>query len=78
MMYKVWHGDVPNYISSVFKKACVRYNSTKFLLPSARIDLYKSSLAFSGASTWNSLAPLQKDSQSLSSFKRQLFDMLLK
>ena len=78
MMYKVWHEEVPTYISSLFKKACARYNSDNFLLPFSRIDLYQRSLAFSGASTWNSLSSIQKNSQSLNSFKKHLFDMLIK
>ena len=48
MMYKVRHGGVPNYISSLFKRPCARYNSNNFLIPSARIDMYQRSLAFAG------------------------------
>ena len=78
LMYKTFHGDVPKYLSSLFRKAPSRYNSLNFILPYARIDLYQNSLAFSGASTWNSLPANIKDSSSLVTFKKKVFEMLVK
>ena len=39
-MYKVWHDSVPSYLSSLFRKASVRYHSTNFILPFTRLDLF--------------------------------------
>ena len=76
LMYKIFHGDVPNYLSSLFRKAPSRYNSLNYILPYAKIDLYQRSLAFAGASIWNSLPSHIKDSNSLVSLKKNVFAML--
>ena len=76
-MYKVWHGEIPNYIASTFRKATTRYHSSNFILPFTRIDLFKRSLVFSGASTWNALPPSVRDCKSLKSFKNNLFQHLV-
>ena len=75
-IYIVYHNVVPRYISSLFRKAPSRHKSMNFILPPTRIDLVKSSLAFSGASVWNSLSPLTKNCASLGSFKVNLYKEL--
>lgn len=77
LMYKVHHSEVPGYISCLFQKAPERYSSQNYVLPKPRIDLYKTSLAFSGAATWNSLPDTIKGAISLKSFKNALFDTLV-
>eukprot|EP00916_Digyalum_oweni_P021124 GHVL01035111.1.p1 GENE.GHVL01035111.1~~GHVL01035111.1.p1 ORF type:complete len:105 (-),score=6.93 GHVL01035111.1:613-927(-) len=46
---KILNDDCPKYLQSHFKHATKRYGSQKIIPPIPRIDLYKSSLAFSGA-----------------------------
>ena len=76
-MFKVFHGNAPNYLLCSFKKASSdRFKN--FIPPLARIDLVQNSFAFSGATTWNSLSPKIKKSRSLKSFKNSLMDSLLK
>ena len=77
-MYKVWHDSVPSYLSSIFRKASERYHSTNFILPFTRLDLFKRSLAFSGASTWNALPVQIRNNQSLNSFKTNLVNSLFR
>ena len=61
----------PTYITGLLNKRH-RYNSMNYLLPHARLDLYKTSFAFSGAHLWNSLPPHLKVCSSLSTFKIKL------
>ena len=75
-MFKVWCGDVPNYLTSAFRKATTRYHSSNFILPLTRIDLFKRSLIFSGAFTWNALPTSIKGCKSLKSFKNQVYQYL--
>ena len=75
-MYKVFHCNAPQYLQSLFKRAPSRYNSQNFILPRVRIDLFKRSLAFDGASIWNSLSANIKDSRSLPTFKKKVINML--
>ena len=75
-MYKVYCNKVPQSISSLFRKAPTRLKSMNFNLPRTRIDLVKSSFAFSGASVWNSLSLATKNSPSLKSFKKNLYNEL--
>ncbi|WP_419626843.1 hypothetical protein, partial [Thiolapillus sp.] len=56
MMFKVRNGKSPEYIRSLFTRSSSRYGSNNFIPPRPRIDLYKTSLAFSGSSVWNSLS----------------------
>lgn len=74
-MFKVFHGNVPSYLTSSFKKAASDRFSN-FIPPLARIDLVQNSFAFSGATTWNSLSPKVKKSRSLKSFKNNLIEFL--
>ena len=72
LMFKVFHGKTPNYISSMFQKSYSKYRSMNFLIPNARLDICQSSLSFMGASLWNKLPETIKSSKSLTTFKRKL------
>ena len=76
-MFKCVNDLAPINLTSMFSSKNER-DQTKLYVPLPRIDLFKSSLKFSGASLWNSL-PLQiQQSSSLNSFRRNYFDYLLK
>ena len=70
LVYKVKHGLAPKYIERLLTSSDNRYGSNKFILPKTRIDLFKTSFAFSGASVWNTLPVNVQSSGSLCSFKR--------
>ena len=57
IMNKINSGTAPLTLCNQFTKIETR-NSSKFLTPIPRIDLYKSSLLYSGSVLWNSL-PLE-------------------
>ena len=69
LVFKVKNGLAPAYMERLLVKANGKYEFGNFILPRTRIDLYKSSFAFSGASVWNSLPAKVKSSQALSTFK---------
>ena len=76
IMYKVWNGDIPSYLTTAFRKGTARYHSSNFILPLTRIDLFKRSLMFSGASIWNTLPSYVKDCKSLKSFRNNVYQYL--
>ena len=49
VIYKIINNLLPPYMTKLCQKACCRYGSTNLMVPSTRIDLYKTSLSFSGA-----------------------------
>ena len=61
----------PDYVTNLLISS-YRNNSTNYLLPPARIDLFKTSFSFSGALLWNSLPPDLKLCCSCSNFKTKL------
>jgi hypothetical protein len=69
LVFKVKNGLAPAYMERLLVKANDKYDSGNFLLPRTRIDMYKSSSAFSRTSVWNSLPANVKSSQTLSTFK---------
>ena len=72
MMFKVRNGKTPEYIRSLFTRSSSRYGPNNFIPPRPRIDLYKTSLAFSGSSVWNSLPLSLKHLRTIRCFKRHL------
>ena len=72
MMFKVRNGKTPEYIRSLFTRSSSSYGSNDFIPPRPRIDLYKTSLAFSGSSVWNSLPLSLKNLRTIRCFKRHL------
>ena len=78
VMHKVHKSQVPNYLSGLFSASPSPYCSPRNSLntPRPRIDIFKGSISYSGATFWNSLPPQVKNSSSVSSFKAQLFKHL--
>ena len=58
----------PSYIISLFTESSNRTN--RYVLPKPRIDLYKTSLSFSGSTCWKSLPEAIKTVGTIKSFKR--------
>ena len=69
-MYKILSGSVPKTLQSKFRMNN-RY-PTKLQLPIPRIDLFKSSLLYSGSLLWNNLPPNLTSSQSRHVFKKHM------
>ena len=67
-MFKVNRRMTPSYIISLFSESNNRTN--RYVLPKPRIDLYKTSLSFSGSTCWNSLPVAIKTVGTIKSFKR--------
>ena len=69
--HKIYHNKAPPYLSQLFRKATDRYGSIRLTLPSVRIDIFKSSLAYSGSVLWNKNIPNKlKGVSSTPSFKK--------
>ena len=70
-MYNVDHNNVPDYLCQLFRPSTSQYGkqNSLFIVPYPRIDIYKSSLSFSGAHLWNSLPSNVKRAPSVLSFK---------
>jgi hypothetical protein len=69
LVYKVKNGLAPAYMGKLLINANSKYDFGNYILPRTRIDLFKSSFAFSGASTWNSLPVKVRACRTLSTFK---------
>ena len=73
-MYRVLSNEAPEYISNLYTYTPSRYSSSRnynLSLPRPRIDMFKTSISFSGAYLWNNLPLTVRSCQSLSSFKRK-------
>ena len=70
-MYKVRTKSFPVRIFDPFTPSSTRYLSSKclFIVPKTRVDIFKTSLLFSGSVSWNALPPNIKCAPSLSTFK---------
>ena len=79
MMHKVCNQSVPGYLRCLFSKAQTKYQNSRhnLALPLPRIDIYKTSLSFSGPSLWNALPPSVKNVARLNSFRTNLFKHLM-
>jgi hypothetical protein len=77
LVYKARHDLVPAYIKNLLVTNDNRYALDKYILPRTRIDLYKDSFAFSGASVWNSLPAVVRNCKTLSLFKSLIKKYLL-
>ena len=77
-MFKMCRQSSPSYISNMFTEKTSERSRAGTLLkvPYPRIDIYKTSLAFSGSSLWNSLPIKIKSAVGLPSFKNSLFSYL--
>ena len=69
LMFKVNRRMTPSYIISLFTESDNR--TYRYVLPKPRIDLYKTSLSFSGSSCWNLPPVAIKTVGTVNSFKRK-------
>ena len=79
VVHKILYDKAPPYLTPLLQKAPTRYGSTNLIPPLPRIDICKSSLAYSGSLFWNTLPDEIKNIPSISKFKkhlrRHLFDV---
>ena len=78
LMQKIVNGKTPSYLTKLIKKSTIRLDSKNLITPPSRIDLYQTSLAFSGSQQWNKLPMELKKLTSLYSFKKRVHEHLLK
>ena len=71
IMFKICNDKAPNYLSHFFTRPS-RTLRSDLVLPKPRLNMYKTSLAFSGTKLWNSLPRSIKSVPTLTSFKAQL------
>lgn len=79
LMYKIFHGDSPHYLQRLFTLHDNRIGlrAPNYVLPNARIDLYKKSFAFNGATIWNALPAKIRYQPTISRFKNETKNFLL-
>ena len=70
LMFKATWSTVPSYITSLFSECNNR--TIRYILHKPRIDLYKTSLAFSGPSVWYTLPVAIKTAGTVGRFKSEL------
>lgn len=73
-MYKILHDKTPGYLKDLFKAPASKYthHRHKLAFPKPRVDLYKTSISYSGVSVWNSLPVCLRTLNTLPSFKHNL------
>ena len=74
-VFKTRTNLVPDYVTNLLTKSNLP-NSNNYLLPTTRINLFKTSFTFSGTHMWNSLPLSLKLCTSLSTFKKNLRHLL--
>ena len=74
LMKKIMVGNPPQTLQYNFQSTPRQKN--KLLVPVPRIDLFKSSLLYSGSVLWNTLSPKLRSLDSVVTFKKQLSDHL--
>ena len=72
LIQRIYHDLTPDYLKNFIRKPPDRYNSKNLILPLPRIDLFKTSLSFSGSYFWNQLPPDLKEIKSTKIFKKSL------
>ena len=72
-VFKAYKNLAPPYLKQLFIYSNTRATSRFITLPKPRIDLFKTSFSFSGASLWNAIPTQIKSCNSLTSFKTQLY-----
>ena len=77
-MFKILSPGAPDYLKSLFVTSPSPYSNSRYALActTPRIDLFKTSIGYSGTLIWNSLPSNLKQKTSLSSFKLALFTYL--
>ena len=81
MVYKCRNGLAPQYLADLFRSNDVNHsyptrNSSQLRATKTRTEYYHNSFTVSGQNLWNSLPGSIRDSQSISVFKKSLFDHL--
>ena len=73
-MHTVLNNNSPNYLAQLFISHQSHYTNSRnnLYVPRPRLDLFKTSISFAGASLWNSLPQNIKSCISLLCFKRNL------
>ena len=73
-MHKVLNNNSPNYLAQLFISHQSHYTNSRnnLYVPRPRLDLYKTSISFAGASLWNSLPQNIKSCISFPCFERNL------
>ena len=69
LIHKIYHGKTPPYLNQILNKATTRYGSSNLIAPLPRIDLFKTSLSYSGTEIWNQLPTSLKIPMTSHSFK---------
>jgi hypothetical protein len=81
LMRKITLSKTPAYLNSLFHFAHSRSSRTpgnNLVVPMPRLDIYKSSLSYSGAKLWNSIPADVRAAPSLRTFKTKLLKHLRK
>ena len=76
-MHKIYTGKSPPYLNQLINKASERYGSNNIITPLPRIDLYKASFSFTGATIWNTVTADLKITTSPKAFAGKLFKQLI-
>ena len=73
-MHKVFNNNSPNYLAQLFFSHQSHYSNSRnnLYMPRPRLDLFKTSISFTGVSLWNCLPQNIKSRISLPCFKRNL------
>ena len=75
-MYRVLSNEAPEYVSNLYTHThsltLFQLRNYHLSLPRPRIDIFKTSVSFSGAYLWNKLPLIVRSCQSLISCKRKL------
>ena len=77
LIHKIYNNKTPTYLTNIITKASNRYNSKKLIVPQPKLDLFKTSLSFSGSILWNSLPNEMKKITSIKGFRKKLYSYLL-
>ena len=73
LVFKAYKNLAPPYLKQLFICSNICATSRYITLPKPRIDLFKTSFSFSGASLWNTIPNHIKSCNSSTSFKTQLY-----
>ena len=80
LMYDIVHKKAPRYLQILINQPTRNQDDSRkplLPLPLPRIDLYKSSLSFSGPSVWNTLPDYLKILKSRTLFKQKLKSFMM-
>jgi hypothetical protein len=80
LMHKIVDGKAPQYLLTMFRHSQTRYINQRnnLVVTRPRIDLFKTSFSFSGASLWNSLPTKVKSLKSHKAFRNALYKLFFR